>query len=190
GIGPGDRALQFSSPGFDVSIEQVMVALTAGAAVVVRGAELWTPAEMTRQIAEFQLTYLDLPTAYWHRWASEAGENGERGASGDRGPLPLRVAVVGGEEMLAGNVRQWMRSPLAGARLFNGYGPTEVVVTVTLHEVRPEDGEAAGVPLGRPVSGNAVRVLDRAGHPQPPGVAGEIVVGGPQARGYLGRPEL
>src|SRR5262249_52893168 len=57
------------------------------------------------------------------------------------------------------------------------------------------DGEAASrrpmppIPLGRPVAGNSVRVLDRAGQPQPPGVPGEIFVGGPQARGYLGRPE-
>ncbi|HZF10702.1 MAG TPA: amino acid adenylation domain-containing protein, partial [Thermoanaerobaculia bacterium] len=204
GIGPRDRALQFSSPGFDVSIEQVLVALSSGAALVLRGAELWTPSEMTRRIAELQITYLDLPTAYWNRWASDAGdafaesiESGDPGDRGEIGPsLPLRVVVAGGEEMLAGNVRQWLRSPLAGARLLNGYGPTEVVVTVTLHEVDPDDGEAAGrrtlppIPLGRPVAGNSVRVLDRFGQPQPLGVPGEICVGGPQARGYLERPEL
>jgi amino acid adenylation domain-containing protein len=185
GIGPRDRALQFSSPGFDVSIEQVLVALGAGAALVVRGDDLWSPHELTRRIRRLGLTAMDLPTAYWHRWASDPGEP-EDFSGGD---LPLRVVVAGGEEMLAGNVRQWMRSPLAAARLLNGYGPTEVVVTVTLHEVRPEDGAAAVVPLGRPVLGNSVWVLDRAGQPQPPGIPGELTVGGPKARGYLGRPE-
>ena len=186
GIGRRDRALQFSSPGFDVSIEQVLVALGSGAALVVRGDDLWSPHELTRRIRRLGLTYLDLPTAYWHRWASDPGEPGDF-AGGD---LPLRVVVAGGEEMLAGNVRQWMRSPLAAARLWNGYGPTEVVVTVTLHEVLPADGAAAVVPLGRPVAGNSVWVLDRAGNPQPPGIPGELTVGGPKARGYLGRPEL
>jgi amino acid adenylation domain-containing protein len=182
GLGPGDRTLQFASPGFDVSVEQILVTLTSGAALVVRGAELWSPPELTRRIGELGLTYVNLPTAYWHRWAGDPGETDS--------VAPLRLVLTGGEEMLAGNVRLWAGSPLAAARTLNGYGPTEAVVTATLHPLRPEDGDAEIVSIGRPVPGRSVWVLDRFGNPQPPGLAGEIFLGGPLARGYLGKPDL
>ena len=186
GLGPGDRTLQFTSPGFDVSVEQILVTLTAGAALVVRGAELWTPRELTRRIGELGLTYVNLPTAYWNRWVGDPGEPREVGPVSP----PLRLVMTGGEEMLAGNVRLWFRSPMAAVRLLNGYGPTETVVTPTLHRVRPGDGEAAMVPIGRPLPGRSGWIVDRAGSLQAPGVPGELLLGGPLARGYLGRPDL
>ncbi len=182
GLGPGDRTLQFASPGFDVSLEQILATLTAGAALAVRDG-IWSAHELTRRIRELGLTYVNLPTAFWHRWVSDPGDP-------ETASLPLRLVLAGGEEMLAGSVRVWAASPLAGVRLLNGYGPTEAVVTATLHPVGPADGEARTVPIGRPVPGRSCRVLDRAGNPQPAGVSGELALGGPLARGYLNRPAL
>ncbi len=181
-LGPADRALLFASPGFDVSMEQVLNPLASGAALVIQGAWRWTPHELTRKIPELGLTFLNLPTAWWHRWAGDPGEV--------HSIAPLRLVLVGGEEMLAAHVRLWSGSPLAEARLLNGYGPTEAVVTATLRTILAEDGEAEAVPIGRPVPGRSAWVVDRFGNPQPPGVPGELLLGGPLARGYLGRPDL
>jgi amino acid adenylation domain-containing protein len=189
GLGPGDRTLQFTSPGFDAAVEQFLAPLIAGAALVVRGAELWTARELTRRIGELGLTYVNLPTAYWNRWVNDPGEPGEPDGVGPVSP-PLRLVMTGGQEMLGANARLWFRSPMAAARLLNGYGPTETVITPTLHEVRPEDGEAAVVPVGRPVPGRSGWIVDRAGNLVPPGVPGELLLGGPLARGYLDRPDL
>ncbi len=183
GHGPGQRALQFGSPGFDVAVEQVMATLGSGATLVLRGAELWGTREMTRRAAELGLTFFDPPTAYWHRWASDPGE-------APAGSLPLRLVLTGGEAMLAENVRRWMGSPLAGVPLLNGYGPTEAVVTSLVHAVRREDGELPSIPIGRPLRGRSAWVIDRAFHLQPVGSPGELALGGPLARGYLGRPDL
>ncbi|HEX3129736.1 MAG TPA: amino acid adenylation domain-containing protein, partial [Thermoanaerobaculia bacterium] len=181
-FGPRDRGLVFASPGFDVSVEQVLNALTSGASLVIQGAWRWTTRELTRKISELGLTFVNLPTAWWNRWVADPGEA--------ESITPLRLVLVGGEEMLPANVRLWAGSPISAARLLNGYGPTEAVVTATLHAVRPEDGEADTVSVGRPIPGRTAWVVDRFGNPQPPGVPGELLLGGPLARGYLNRPDL
>ncbi|MFL6292492.1 MAG: amino acid adenylation domain-containing protein, partial [Thermoanaerobaculia bacterium] len=181
-FGPGDRGLMFASPGFDVSMEQVLNPLTSGASLVIQGAWQWAPPELTRKIPELGISFVNLPTAWWNRWAADPGDV--------ESLAPLRLVLVGGEEMLAANVRLWAASPLAGVPLLNGYGPTEAIVTATLRKVRPEDGEAETVPIGRPIPGRSAWVVDRFGNPQPPGVAGELLLGGPLARGYLDRPDL
>ena len=156
--------------------------LTSGAALVVQGAWLWSPYELTRRIPELGITFVNVPTAYWHRWAADPGEA--------ESVAPLRRVLTGGEEMLAANVRLWSASPLSAARLLNGYGPTEAVVTATIRIIQAEDGETGAVSIGRPLPGRSCRVVDRFGNPQPPGVPGELLLGGPLARGYLGRPDL
>jgi len=181
GIAAGDRVLQFNSASFDPAIEQIGSALISGATLVVRGPDLWEPEELTARIAELELAVVDLPTAYWARWAAAEHRAGV--------PPRLRRVIAGGEEMRAGSVGQWHRGPLAGVPLLNAYGPTEAVISATLHEVGADD-ETGGVPIGRPLPGRAARVLGRRGSRQPAGVPGELALGGPLARGYLGRPDL
>jgi amino acid adenylation domain-containing protein len=182
GLAERDRVLQFPSAGFDASVEQIFSTLLAGAALVVRGPELWGPRELTEKIAELGLTVVDLPTAFFSRWAQDAGDLEVPGA--------LRLVGTYGEELRAETVRRWRRTPLARVPLLNCYGPTEAVVSATLHEVRPEEPADVPVPIGRPLPGRVVRVLDRHGNPRPVGIPGELCLGGLLARGYLGRPDL
>jgi acyl-CoA synthetase (AMP-forming)/AMP-acid ligase II len=76
----------------------------------------------------------------------------------------------------------------------NTYGPTEITVAATAHAFhgdRQAAGELRELPIGRPLAGARVYVLDGALEPSPPGVPGEICVGGEGvSRGYLGRPDL
>ncbi|HVG07740.1 MAG TPA: amino acid adenylation domain-containing protein, partial [Thermoanaerobaculia bacterium] len=180
GIGEADRFLQFNSASFDPALEQCFATLTSGAALVMRGPELWDPDELTAQIARHGVTIVDLPTSYWSRWMAEIREV----------PPSLRRVLVGGEELRAESVRQWSRSPLARVPLLNSYGPTEAVVTPTIHPVQPGDGDAGPVSIGRPLPGRVARVLGPGGSRQPVGVPGELCLGGVLARGYLGRPAL
>src|SRR3954469_20053375 len=113
-----DRVLQFASPSFDVALEQILPALSAGAALVPRGDELWETGDLARRIAELGLTVVNLPTAYWHRWVADLG-------SLAAAPAPLRLVIAGGEAMLPAAAQRWRRTALAGVRLLNGYGPTE-----------------------------------------------------------------
>ncbi|SNS98966.1 amino acid adenylation domain-containing protein [Streptosporangium subroseum] len=104
--------------------------------------------------------------------------------------LPRRALILAGEA----SPTAWARdlASRAGCSIFNSYGPTETVVAVTTERVDPE-APAAGTawPIGRPLPDARVHVLDRALRLVPPGVAGELYVGGDTlARGYLGRPGL
>jgi amino acid adenylation domain-containing protein len=177
-VRPGDRILHFASPSFDVAIEQVLLPLTRGATTVLRGPEPLETRDLAARIAEWGLTMIDLPTAYWRHWASDLPELASA-------PPRLRLVLLGGEEMSAESARLFRRSALAGVRLLNGYGPTEAVVTATVHEVGDE-GDT--VPIGRPLPGRSAHVLDRAGHLAPLGAPGELALGGLLARGYLGAP--
>ncbi|MHB1059864.1 MAG: amino acid adenylation domain-containing protein, partial [Rhodanobacter sp.] len=99
------------------------------------------------------------------------------------------VFVVGGEAFDAGLAGR-LRAKYPAARLYNHYGPTETVVGCAWQAVSGE--EAAGpLPIGRPMSNTVLYVMDGDGRLQPPGVAGELYIGGAGvALGYLNQPAL
>ncbi|MEU4770263.1 non-ribosomal peptide synthase/polyketide synthase, partial [Actinosynnema sp. NPDC023794] len=102
---------------------------------------------------------------------------------------PTAELMLGGEELVSADLAPW-RARHPDVPVVNVYGPTEVCVNCTEHRLEPGDPLPAGtVPIGRPHSYAAVRVLDAALRPVPPGVVGELYVAGEGlARGYLGDP--
>ncbi len=183
GLGPRDRVLLVSSPGFDVVIEEIFCTLAAGATLVVAGTDAWVPGDLSRKAEELALTVISPSTAVWQQWVREI-------AAGTP-PPSLRLVIVGGEELPAAPVRRWLRTPFAAVRLLNGYGPTEAVVTATVHEAALANlGTGASAPIGRPFAGRSALVLDRRLRPVPAGVPGELCLGGILARGYLEQPAL
>src|SRR5262249_7009710 len=105
--------------------------------------------------------------------------------------IPRTRLVLGGEASpwsLVDRVRELAPS----CEIFNHYGPTETTVGVLTHRVGT-DGErrARTVPIGRPLPGTRVYVVDGRMQPTPVGVPGELLLGGAGlARGYLGRTAL
>jgi amino acid adenylation domain-containing protein len=108
-----------------------------------------------------------------------------------RETLPRRWLVLGGEALsweLVARIRQ-----LGGAcQIINHYGPTEATVGCCTYDVGAEPrNDCATVPVGFPIPGSAVYVLDGLGVPVPGGVPGELCVGGAGvAEGYIGSPAL
>lgn len=101
-----------------------------------------------------------------------------------------RAFVIGGENLLAENLQLW-RDAAPNTRLINEYGPTETVVGCCVYEVQPGDPTTGSVPIGRPIANTQLYVLDAGLEPVPPGVIGELYIGGAGvALGYLNRPEL
>ncbi|NGO44964.1 non-ribosomal peptide synthase/polyketide synthase [Streptomyces ureilyticus] len=100
-----------------------------------------------------------------------------------------RNLVIGGEA-LDGDLLQRWRERHPDALIVNEYGPTEATVGCVVHEIAPGDQLTPGsVPIGRPLAGARVYVLDAYLRPVPDGVWGELYLAGPQlARGYAGRP--
>ncbi|MGW6911272.1 amino acid adenylation domain-containing protein [Streptomyces sp. NPDC054940] len=108
--------------------------------------------------------------------------------------LPDRVGdarnlVIGGEA-LDGTALQAWRDRHPEAVVINEYGPTEATVGCVVHRLEPGNDLSAGpVPIGRPIAGARVYVLDEYLQPVPDGVWGELYLAGAGlARGYAGRP--
>ncbi|HEX4966814.1 MAG TPA: amino acid adenylation domain-containing protein [Thermoanaerobaculia bacterium] len=182
GLAPGERALQFASISFDTSAEEIYPALISGATLVLR------PETMLDSVPRFldeldrlEITVLNLPTAWWHTLAA--------GLGGAALPPRVRRVILGGEQALPEALAQWRRGTAGHpARLVNTYGPTETTIVATRQELAQE---LPSIPIGRPIAGARVYVVDRRLQPVPPGVAGELLVGGVGlSRGYLRRPEL
>jgi amino acid adenylation domain-containing protein len=101
--------------------------------------------------------------------------------------------VIGGEALPPDLLRSWA-GVAPDSVLYNHYGPTEGVVgrcVFAIDAARARRWPDTPVPIGRPIDGTEIRLLDKAGAPVPDGATGEIWLGGTGiARGYLGRPDL
>jgi amino acid adenylation domain-containing protein/non-ribosomal peptide synthase protein (TIGR01720 family) len=183
--GPGDRVLQFASPSFDVSMEEVFPTWAAGGAVVLRTAA--TPVgvnELLRWAEARGVTVMNLPTPFWLEMVREMEERGVAP------PSTQRLMIVGSDRARPEAFAAWERVG-RGIPLLNAYGPTECTVTATVHAHAPGADPLAEVPIGRPLPGARALVLDRQGKPVPHGMPGELYLGGDGvARGYLGKPAL
>ena len=169
GVTAASRVLQFASLNFDASLWEVVMALTSGAALVLAPPEALSGPPLRALLAGQRVTHALLPPAV----LATLGE----------ADLPLGCLVVAGEACPAPLVAQWS----AGRLMVNAYGPTESTVCATI-SARLDDGPA---PIGTPIPGTRVYVLDAALEPVPVGVAGELYIAGAGlARGYLNRPGL
>ena len=184
-----DCVLQFSTFTFDASLEQILPTLLVGAKLVVRGREIWSPADLLHKIKNLGLTVINLPPAYWYHVLQEWAQFAH--ALLDH---RLRLLIVGGDRVLPEALQMWRKMPLRSVRLLNAYGPTETTITATLFDLTPhldQEQLLEKVPIGRPLPNRTSYILDRAGNPVPMGVVGELYIGGDLlARGYLDRPEL
>lgn len=187
GITVDDRVLQFHSPSFDASVEEIFVTLAVGATLVIRGDDtLGSTRWFLDDVASKSITILNLPTSLWHTLVRDLGS--ERAVM----PASVRSVIFGGEAASATLVSTWTRVVGSHPRLFNAYGPTEATVDAVVHELTGLSFAAdAPVPIGRPLDGVSVYVLDADGEPVAPGQLGELHLGGRTlATGYLRRPEL
>jgi amino acid adenylation domain-containing protein/thioester reductase-like protein len=102
----------------------------------------------------------------------------------------VRTTVLAGEVLPPSLVEAHQRrSP--GVALFNEYGPTEATVWASVHPVTAEDAGASRVPIGRPIPNTRLYLLDKRFNPVPPGVPGELYIGGGGVvRGYVKRPGM
>jgi amino acid adenylation domain-containing protein len=181
-----DRVFQFASFSFDVSAEELYSGLVVGARVILRSDRTpLEPREFLRKIEEWDVTKLDLPTAYWHQFTDELVQ------SSLTMPHGLRLLTIGGEAVSPDRVVSWQQQFGMYPALMNVYGPTEATIGATCFEFTAGFRVQDPVLIGRPFSGVRAYVLDSEGQPTPIGVPGELHLGGVQvARGYLNHPQL
>ena len=171
GLVAKDRMLQFSNTTFDPSLEQMLVPWSVGACVFIRGNELWSPPEFWEKVRQHALTVINLPPAYF-RHCTEALDIDSGVADS------LRLVIVGGDVFPLDTLPKWQA---LGVRILNAYGPTEAVITATVHELSDQPAGRARIPIGRPKPGLRAYVLDPHQQHAPIGVPGELYLAGPDA---------
>ncbi|WP_152249856.1 non-ribosomal peptide synthetase, partial [Xanthomonas maliensis] len=173
---PHDRLLAVTTLGFDIAGLELFAPLVHGACVVIAAPDLRDPAEWMQLLAAQRISVLQATPTFWQLLLNAGWQS-----------TPNMRLLCGGEA-LPQDLAQRLRA--GGGQLWNLYGPTEATIWASAHPVRSSDAGSI-VPLGRPLPDTRLQVLDAHGRLSPIGVAGELVIAGPQlARGYLGRPDL
>ncbi|KDN21967.1 peptide synthetase [Amycolatopsis rifamycinica] len=180
GATPGEATSAWSSIGFDASVHELLLPLTTGAVLHVVPEDVRPdPAALMAWLRDHRVVQAFLPPAYV-RWIDEdpARVHG----------LALRQLLTGVEPLTDAALAR-LAAALPGLRICFGYGPTEATLYATAHfDPRPVDRPA---PIGRPLPGSRLYLLDERLRPVPPGVVGEVFLAGDcLARGYLHRPGL
>ncbi|WP_019631231.1 amino acid adenylation domain-containing protein [Actinomadura atramentaria] len=173
-----DTTLFFAPVAFDASTLELWIPLMCGARVAVFPPGPPEPRALGAFLARERVTVAFLTTQFANLVID----------TDPRLLAPLRALVIGGEAASPAHVRRF-RAALPDVSLHNGYGPTEATVFAVMH--RCAGTERHTVPIGRPIGDTAALILDARLRPVPPGVTGELYLGGPRlAHGYAARPDL
>ncbi|MEM7120952.1 MAG: amino acid adenylation domain-containing protein [Pseudomonadota bacterium] len=165
---------------FDGSVTVIFSTLaTGGTLVLPEPVEATDPERLAALIKSAGVTHTDMIPSMWSL-VLEAAEPVDLAS--------IRLALVAAEpcprDLVAAH-----DAKLPGVPLYNEYGPTETTVWATLHRCEPSEHETT-VPIGRPIPGTRVYLLDSLGRLSPPSSIGELTVAGPAvARGYIGADE-
>ncbi|AMS13097.1 hypothetical protein A3218_01715 [Pseudomonas chlororaphis] len=177
GLSAQDLLLAVTTVSFDIAALELYLPLVNGACVVLASREAAMDGlHLQRLLDEQRITLMQATPTTWQMLVS----------SGWAGKPDLRI-LCGGEPL----PRSLARELLARSReLWNLYGPTETTIWSCVERVDGQ-GESAIVPIGKPIQNTSLHILDAALAQVPPGVAGELCIGGEGvASGYLNRPEL
>jgi amino acid adenylation domain-containing protein len=182
GLGRGTTIGQTASACFDISVWQMLAPLAFGGTTRFIGDDsARDPAALCEILAAERIDVVEVvPSvlAALTAWAERAGLR----------PLGTRWMLVTGEVVPAGTARRW-RELAPDSTVVNAYGPAECADDVALHIARDIPGDLRRLPVGWPVAGTALHIVDRELRLVPEGAIGELAVAGdPVGLGYLGSP--
>ena len=177
------RCSWWTSVGFDVAVYEVFSALLYGRTLCIPDDTIRRSSlDLISWMNEEEINSAYLPPFFIESFAS-LKESGRRSESLHR----LLVGVEPIEQQALVSIID--RHP--NLRIVNGYGPTEATICATLYPVSASDHDNGPAPIGSPVCGNEIRVVDRHDRVLPPGISGELQIAGVGlALGYWRRPEL
>lgn len=178
GLCQGDTLLAVTSLSFDIAGLELFLPLLVGARLEVASREIaMDGVALAARLKTAGATVLQATPASW-QMLLQAGwsNNGQLKVLCGGEALPRALA----QELLAGGLPIW-----------NLYGPTETTIWSTLQKVQEIRAGEGSVPIGYPIANTRVYVLDAHLQLVPPGVPGELYIGGTGlARGYFSRPDL
>ncbi|WP_431789060.1 amino acid adenylation domain-containing protein [Streptomyces sp. G9] len=177
--------LQMAEPSFDVFTGDLVRALCSGGTLVLADRDLlFDTTRLYRTMRQERVDCAEFVPAVVRGLTDHCARQGLRLDF-------LRLLVVGSDAWSVGEYRRLSELCGPGTRLVNSYGLTEATIDSAYFEGPVDDLEpGAMVPIGRPLPNSTLHILDAHGEPVPPGVPGELWIGGDGvALGYAGDPE-
>ena len=180
-LGPTKRILQLAPTSFDAATFEIWGALLNGGVCVLFPERTLSLEVLERELRDNQINCLWLTASLYNDAI-------------DNRPTALESVdqlLIGGEALSVPHVLRGLEL-LPATQIINGYGPTEGTTFSCCYSI-PREGTAArsSIPIGSPISNTRAYILDQRGSPVPPGMSGELYIGGDGiARGYHRRPEL
>jgi amino acid adenylation domain-containing protein len=185
GAGPGTRVSQLASPSFDGFLKDSFVPLCSGGVVCAPESReiLSDPGRLIDWIDVEQIEVLHLVPSVFRALINKGLNSRYFDA--------LKCVVLAGEPLYPADVKRWMEVFGQRIKLLNVYGPTETTILKSHYEVKPEDVEKPTIPIGKPIKGVAMMVVDQHGQPCGVGDVGEIYIRTPfRSFGYYREPDL
>lgn len=182
---PALTTLQFGSPSFDVSFQEIFATWLSGGQLVVLPDDLKRdPTAVLDMIDRERVQRIFLPLVALEALAGVA-------VAARRVPASLVEVVTAGEQLRVTETIRAFFAALPGCALDNQYGPTESHVVTAYALERDAAAWSLLPPIGRPIDQAQIHILDRAKQPVPEAVAGDIWIGGAcLADGYWRQPAL
>lgn len=179
-ISADDIFLQLASLSFDAATFEIWAPLLNGATLVLMPADEPALSEIADVLDRHRISTLWLTSGLFNAMVDEFPNSLRH----------LKYLLAGGDVLSPPHVRNALNAMPQGC-VINGYGPTESTTFACCHRVRPEDTAAASIPIGLPIAGTEVYILNVGSKPVSGQESGEIYIGGDGlARGYLNRPQL
>lgn len=185
GAKPGTRVSQLASPSFDGFLKDAFVPLCSGGVVCAPESReiILDPGRLIDWIDVEHVEVLHCVPSVFRALINHGLNN--------RYFEAMKYVVMAGEPLYPSDVKRWMEVFGERIKLLNIYGPTETSITKTCHEVKPEDVQKPTIPIGKPIKGAAMMVVDQYGQPCAVGDVGEIYIRTPyRSFGYYREPEL
>ena len=179
-FGPGEVVLQCSPVSWDAFALELFTALFFGGTCVLQPGQTPEPSVIAELIARHKVTTMHVSASllnflvdeYPHAFAG------------------VRQVMTGGEAASAAHLTKLLELQ-PELRLVNGYSPVESMIFTVFHTVSKQDCERGSIPVGKPLHGKQVYVLDEHLNVVPVGIIGELYMAGVGlADGYLGQTGL
>lgn len=175
GINENDRLLAITTISFDIAGLELYLPLISGAEIFIADHEQAKDGRLLLNLMkEQEITIMQATPSSWQMIIDSGWDK------------KLNIKVLCGGEALPKELAQELLK--RSAQLWNMYGPTETTIWSTIKQITA-GGQTPSI--GTPINHTQIYIMDESARPLPPGVEGEIYIGGlGVAEGYLNRPEL
>jgi tyrocidine synthetase-3 len=172
-----DTLVQLNSYAFDIFVEEVYPILLKGGKIVIPDVSILLDMDsLSRQMVKYDVSIVDTTPLLLNEF--------------NRRPAAMesvRVFISGGDVLK----KEYVNNLVKLGHVYNSYGPTETTVCAAFFHYSGAEEHQSNIPIGKPIAGYSIYIVDNRIRFQPPGIAGELCISGNGVtRGYLNRPEL